>query len=216
MTLERVDRMTTRLGLLLPLVLLLVACDSEPSTPGTPDADQSTWGDGDGPVNFHRCSLDGRAVEHSTSNDTTWMVEETCGEFQVCVDTPGYLPHCGCSAGLRCTSATDAYECCPEGTARPVAPGSCEPAGHDDELTLVERQLAVEGPDGTLPCSSPTGLGRFCGPSSTCDDEGGAAWCACQPSESCIALDCAEGAYQVTVECPADPHAPPVYRLCEA
>jgi hypothetical protein len=207
--------MTTRLRLLSPLLLLLLACDS---TPSAPDADQSSGGDGDGPVYTYRCSIDGRFVERSSSWDTTWVVEETCAEEQDCVETPGYAPHCGCIERLRCSTATatDAYECCPEGTARPVAPGSCEPAGYRDVLTLVERQLAVESPDGTLPCSSPTGLERFCGPSSSCDDDGETAWCACMPSESCIALDCAEGAYLVTVECPEDPHAPPIYRLCEA
>jgi len=205
--------MTNRLGLVLLLLTLLGSCDDDddglppiacPCDAATPDApDEGT----------RRCSEDGDSIE--AFENGAWQVVGSCGEGDHCASAI-----CVCDPGSRCTGASTAESCCGNDTEPPVGPEGCYVAPDDDNLRLpMDRPLAIQSGAGVQICSSPAGSFRLCGPSSTCTEaaegEEPEVYCACTPSEGCMPIECAEGTFQVTVECPAEPQALPIYHLCD-
>jgi hypothetical protein len=196
--------MSLRLALL-SLIVLALGCESHDQAPVDAEVADAT------PDGTRRCGQDGDSIEQLEAG--TWQVVSTCGEDSHCT-----VAYCVCDPGDRCTGAGTAEACCGNDTEGPVE--GCGPVdpGLDNRFLPIDRALVIASAGGPQRCSSPAGTFRACGPSSVCtevaDDSGvPEAQCACTPSATCIPLDCAEGTFQVTVECPQG--APPVYTLCE-
>jgi len=195
--------MTVRYALATLLLCCSIACDGSSTPVPAPGVPEVCGEAGE----YVGCSADGTTIMECV--DGQWQPRTTCGDQHHCL-----FGYCVCSPGLRC-GASGQPECCSSNETGPV--GDCAGGTGDDLFKPYDRPLEIQTSDGAIPCTSPQGVIRVCGPSSTCADDGESeAWCACTPSAACLPVDCAEGAIEVTVECPADPRGEPIYRLCES